>query len=102
MITFHAKLHNTRCGKLTSLFEVSTLKRREVAGGWAWFRSIEGIPKFVQELSERNFNARRNACEALLEHISQDGLVFFSDEARFLLTGRIIKQNMHYWTSKNP
>jgi hypothetical protein len=37
----------------------------------------------VQELSERDFNARRNACEALLEHVPQDALVFFTDEAHF-------------------
>jgi len=45
----------------------------------------------VQELSERDFNARRNACEALLEHVPQDALVFFSDEAHFYLTGCVNK-----------
>jgi hypothetical protein len=40
----------------------------------------------VQELSERDFDARRNACEALLEHVPQDALVFFTDEAHFYVT----------------
>jgi hypothetical protein len=35
----------TRCGKLTSFFELSGLKRRGAPGGWAWSRSREGILK---------------------------------------------------------
>jgi hypothetical protein len=50
----------------------------------------------VQELSERDFNARRNACEALLEHVPQEALVFFTDEAHFYVTGCVNKQNVGY------
>lgn len=31
----------------------------------------------VQELSERDFNSRRNACEVLLEIVTEDATVFF-------------------------
>jgi hypothetical protein len=34
-----------RCGKLTSFFELSGLKRRGAPGGWAWSRTREGILK---------------------------------------------------------
>jgi hypothetical protein len=53
----------------------------------------------VQELSERDFNVRRNACEALLEHVPQDALVFFTDEAHFYVTGCVNMQNMRYWAT---
>jgi hypothetical protein len=33
----------TGCGKLTSFFELSGLKRRGAPGRWAWSRSREGI-----------------------------------------------------------
>jgi hypothetical protein len=33
----------TGCGKLTSFFELSGLKRRGAPGGWAWSCSREGI-----------------------------------------------------------
>ena len=56
----------------------------------------------VQELSERDFNSRRNACEALLENIPEDAIVFFSDEAHFHLTGYVNKQNMRDWADINP
>lgn len=49
----------------------------------------------AQELSERDSNARRNACEALLEH------VFFSDDALFHSTGCVNKQNICYWSDNN-
>jgi hypothetical protein len=31
------------CGKLTSFFELSGLKRKGAPGGWAWSHSREGI-----------------------------------------------------------
>jgi hypothetical protein len=36
---------STRCGKLTSFFEMSGLKHRGAPGGWAWSHSREGILK---------------------------------------------------------
>lgn len=56
----------------------------------------------VQELFERDFNCRRNACEVLLEVVPDDALVFFSDEAHFHLCGSVNKQNMRYWADANP
>jgi hypothetical protein len=56
----------------------------------------------VQELSERDFNSRRNACEALLENVPEDAIVFFSDEAHFHLSGCVNKHNMRYWADTNP
>ena len=48
----------------------------------------------VQEISERDFSSRRNACEALLENVPEDAILYFSDEAHFHLTGYVNKQNM--------
>lgn len=56
----------------------------------------------VQELSEHDFNARRNACEAIIEHVPQDAFVFYTDEGRFHLTGNFNKQDMRYWAANNP
>ena len=56
----------------------------------------------VQELSERDFNSRRNACEVLLEVVPENAIVFFSDEAHFHLCGSVNKQNMRYWAYTNP
>jgi hypothetical protein len=44
-LNLQAKYFNTRCGKLTSFFELSSLKRRGAPNGWAWSRSREGILK---------------------------------------------------------
>lgn len=55
-----------------------------------------------QELSERDFNSRRNGCEAFLESVPDDAIVFFSDEAHFHLSGCVNKQNMRYWAETNP
>ena len=56
----------------------------------------------VQELSERDFTSRTNACEALLEKVLEDAFVFLSDEAHFHLSGYVNKQNMRYWADSNP
>nr|ADD24484.1 Transposable element Tc3 transposase [Lepeophtheirus salmonis] len=59
----------------------------------------------AQELSEHDFSSRRNACEALLENVPEDALVYFSDEAHFHLTGCVNKENMRYYatdTSNDP
>lgn len=56
----------------------------------------------TQALNETDFNARRNACEALGENLPHDTLVFFSDEAHFHISGCVNKQNMRYWSANNP
>lgn len=50
----------------------------------------------VNELHERDFIARQNACEGLRENLPHDALVFFSDEAHFHISGCVNKQNMRY------
>ncbi|CAK1578615.1 unnamed protein product [Parnassius mnemosyne] len=56
----------------------------------------------VQELSKRDYDSRRNACEILLDVVPEDAIVFFSDEAHFHLCGSVNKQNMRYWADTNP
>ena len=56
----------------------------------------------MHELSERDFTSRRNSCEALLENIPEDAIVYFSDEAHFHLNGYVNKENMRYWAETNP
>ena len=51
----------------------------------------------VQQLTERDFNARQTACESL-EGVPPDALVFFSDKAHFHISGCVNKQNMRYWS----
>ena len=56
----------------------------------------------VQQLTERDFNARQTTCESLLEDLPPDTLMFFNDEAHFRISGCVNKQNMHYWSGDNP
>ena len=56
----------------------------------------------VQQLNPRDYVARKNACEAFLENLPRDALVFFSDEAHFHISGCVNKQNMRYWSPTNP
>lgn len=56
----------------------------------------------VQELTERDFVARQNACEMLINNLPEDAVVFFSDEAHFHISGCVNKQNMRYWCDVNP
>ena len=53
-------------------------------------------------VQEQYFTSRKNACEALLEKVPEDAIVYFSDEAHFHLTGCVNKQNMRYWADTNP
>jgi len=57
----------------------------------------------VQELSERYFNSRMNACELLLDVIPKGCYCFFfSDEDHFHLCGSVNKRNMRYLADTNP
>ena len=55
----------------------------------------------VQQLTERDFNARQTACESLLEEVPPDAFVFFSDEVHSHISGCVNKQNMRYWSGDN-
>ena len=48
----------------------------------------------VQQLTERDFNARQTVCESLLENLPPDALVFFNDETNFHISSCVNKQNM--------
>ena len=52
----------------------------------------------VQQLTERDFNARQTACELLLEVVPPDAFVFFNDEAHFHISDCVNKQDMRYWS----
>ena len=56
----------------------------------------------LQELSEPDFNSRRNACEVLLEVVPEDAIFFFFSDAHFHLCGSVNKQNMRYWADIKP
>ena len=58
-----------------------------------------------QELEDDDYDRRVEVSEILLP-ILQDpaynGLIFYSDEATFYLTGQVHKQNCHIWGYKKP
>ena len=51
----------------------------------------------VQQLVERDFNARQTACESLPEDVPPDTLVFFIDEAHFTFLVAWISKTCAIW-----
>lgn len=56
----------------------------------------------VQELTQRDWQQRMQACETLIGDLPHDARVLFSDEAHFHNSGAVNKQNMRYWSVANP
>jgi len=55
----------------------------------------------VYSLKTRDYVARKNECEAFLDNLPQDALIFFSDEAHFHISGCMNKENMRYGASQS-
>jgi hypothetical protein len=56
----------------------------------------------VQELTQRDWQQRVQACETFIADLPHDAVVLFSDEAHFHISGVVNKQNMRYWSGANP
>jgi hypothetical protein len=55
----------------------------------------------VQELNQRDWVNRSDSCQAILQNVPAN-YVLFSDEAHFHLSGCVNKQNFWYWAENNP
>jgi len=56
----------------------------------------------AQELRERDWEACRNLCQEVQQHVPHAAVVLFSDEVHFHLCGTVNKQNFRYWAVDNP
>lgn len=68
-------------------------------------KSLEMYPykmMLVQELNERDFQTRTNACRDILQNIPRGAVFMSSDEAHFHLSGSVNKQNFRFWSATNP
>lgn len=63
-------------------------------------------PMYSQELTDADDDRRREFCETMNNHFSNDPAFLrkltFSDECVFHLTGSVNKHNIHYWSATNP
>jgi hypothetical protein len=56
----------------------------------------------VQESSDRDMANHSTVAESLFGTLSDDIIIFATDEAHFHLSGCINKQNFRYWAGENP
>lgn len=60
----------------------------------------------VQELSEDDYDRRLEFCETMMELCNANPIfvnqIIFSDEATFLLNGKVNRHNCRYWAKENP
>ena len=61
--------------------------------------------QIVPKLNEMDYGKRKKFAKEMLDLLENRGAIddiFFSDEAHFHLGGYVNKQNMRYWSEKNP
>ncbi|XP_018369530.1 PREDICTED: uncharacterized protein LOC108765352 [Trachymyrmex cornetzi] len=62
--------------------------------------------KYVQELSEGDFDRRLEFCEEMMRRCDENESfpfwICFSDEATLQLNGEVNRHNMRYWSDENP
>jgi len=56
----------------------------------------------AQELTERDWESRRELCANILQTVHRDAILMCSDEAHFHLNSCVNKQYFHYWSETNP
>jgi hypothetical protein len=56
----------------------------------------------VKELSDCDMANRNTVDERLIGNLSDDFIIFMTDEAHFHLSGCVHKQNFCYWADENP
>ena len=62
--------------------------------------------KILQKQTDANKEERSEFCQTISERIENNpgdlGLILFSEEAHFHLSGHVNKQNMRFWASQQP
>jgi len=56
----------------------------------------------AQELTERDWESRRELYANILQTIHRDAILMCSDEAHFYLNSCVNKQNFRYWSETDP
>ena len=56
----------------------------------------------TQELTERDWESRRELCAKILQTAHRDAVLMCSNEAHFHLNSCVNKQNFRYWSETNP
>jgi len=58
--------------------------------------------KVAHELTERDWESRRELCANILQTVHRDAILMCSEEAYFHLNSCVNKQNFRYWSESNP